>query len=66
MTLYIIISSVVGLAVGILLAYTLLKKTLEKGSQRLVKDAQEEAELIKKERILQAKEKYLQLKTQHE
>ena len=46
MTLYIIISSVVGLAVGILLAYTLLKKTLEKGSQRLVKDAQEEAELI--------------------
>jgi len=59
MTLYIIISSVVGLGVGILLAYTMLKKTLEKGSQRLVKDAQEEAELIKKRENTSSKREVL-------
>lgn len=66
MTIYIVISAVLGIAIGIALSYTLLKNTLQKDSMRLLKDAQEEAELTKKERILQAKEKFLQLKLEHE
>ena len=66
MILYIIIAVVLGIAFGIGLSYTLLKSTLEKNSVRLLKDAQEEAELMKKDRILQAKEKFLQLKLEHE
>lgn len=66
MTIYIVISALLGIAVGIALSYTLLKNTLQKDSVRLLKDAQEEAELTKKERILQAKEKFLQLKLEHE
>lgn len=66
MTIYIVISAVLGIAIGIALSYTMLKNTLQKDSMRLLKDAQEEAELTKKERILQAKEKFLQLKLEHE
>ncbi len=64
--LLIIISIIVGTGLGIGLSYTLLKKTLETKSEKILKDSIEEAELIKKERILQAKEKFLQLKLEHE
>ena len=57
---------VVGLLIGIVLANTLLKKSLEKKSQQVLKDAEAEGEVLKKEKILQAKEKFLQLKTEHE
>ena len=66
MIIYIVISAVIGIAIGIALSYTLLKNTLQRDSIRVLKDAQEEAELMKKERILQAKEKFLQLKLDHE
>ena len=66
MIIYIVISAVLGIAIGIALSYTMLKNTLQKESVRVLKDAQEEAELMKKERILQAKEKFLQLKLDHE
>lgn len=55
-----------GAAIGILLSYTLLKKTLTKNSVEILKKAEEDGELIKKEKILQAKEKFLQLKSDHE
>lgn len=66
MTLYIIIGVVAGIAIGIGLSYTLMKSALEKNSRQVLKEAQEEAELLKKDRILQAKEKFLQLKLEHE
>ena len=62
----IIITAILGIAVGILIAYTLIRTMISKKSERILKDANEEAELIKKERILQAKEKFLQLKSEHE
>ncbi|MDR2003910.1 MAG: ribonuclease Y [Prevotella sp.] len=61
-----IICAVCGIAVGILIATTILKKTLTKKSQFIVKDAEEKAEIIKKEKMLQAKEKFLQLKSEHD
>ena len=60
------ISIIAGIIVGVLLSYTLLKKTLTKNSIQLVKKAEEDAELLKKEKILQAREKFLQLKSEHE
>ncbi|MBP7101931.1 MAG: ribonuclease Y [Bacteroidales bacterium] len=63
---YYIITAIIGLGLGVFLAYNILKKTTSKKNEKILKEALEEAELIKKERILQAKEKFLQLKTEHE
>jgi ribonuclease Y len=62
----IIIGIIVGLAVGYFLASTALKKGIEAKSAQILKDAEAEAEVIKKDKILQAKEKFLQLKAEHE
>jgi ribonuclease Y len=62
----IIIGLIVGLAVGYFLATTVLKKNIEAKSSQVLKDAEAEGEVIKKDKILQAKEKFLQLKTDHE
>lgn len=68
-----IIAAVVGLAVGFLIAKLLEKgkanKTLEaarKEADTILKDARTEGESIKKEKIYQAKEKFLELKAAHE
>ena len=65
-TLIVIISAIVGLAAGLALATTLLRKSIEKKSIYLLRDAEEKAEMLKKEKMLQAKKKFLQLKTDHE
>jgi ribonucrease Y len=66
----IIIGVVGALAIGGIGGYffasTAIKKQIEGKSAQLIKDAEAEAEVIKKERILQAKEKFLQLKSEHE
>jgi ribonuclease Y len=68
-----IIALVVGLAVGFLIAKLLEKgratKTLEsakKEAAAILKDAKAEGENIRKEKIYQAKEKFLELKAEHE
>lgn len=66
MTLYYIITGIIGIGLGSIISYTIIKKTLIKKNEKILKEKIEEAELIKKERILQAKEKFLQLKTEHE
>ncbi|MFA7600260.1 MAG: ribonuclease Y [Bacteroidales bacterium] len=66
MTLYYIITGILGISLGGIISYAILKRTLTKKNEKIVKEKIEEAELIKKERILQAKEKFLQLKTEHE
>ncbi len=62
----IIIGAIIGTGVGIGLSFSLLRKAMEKKSEHIRRDAIDEAELTKKERILQAKEKFLQLKMEHE
>ena len=70
-------SAIVGIFVGGILVWYSLKKKQEKYAFKVVKDAQEEsqnilkqakveAENIKKEKIYQAKEKFLELKAEHE
>ncbi len=64
--IYCIILSMVGLVIGGLIASTVLRKTIEKKSKKIIEEAEEKAEVIKKDKILQAKEKFLQLRTEHE
>jgi len=55
-----------ALFVGGFISYFIWDKALNAKSIRIVKDAEAEAEVIRKDKILQAKEKFLQLKTEHE
>lgn len=51
---------------GGVLTATVLNRALERKRDALLKDAMEKAEVVKKEKILQAKEKFMQLKGEHE
>ncbi|MCY2687264.1 ribonuclease Y [Salinimicrobium sp. TH3] len=69
----IIISLVLGLAIGFGIAKYLEKKNASRIIQRakksasgILKEAKQEAEGIKKDKILQAKEKFIELKSEHE
>ena len=66
MIIYYILAVVAGLVAGFLITSTLLRKAVEKKSERILRESEEKAEMIKKDKILQAKEKFLQLKAEHE
>jgi len=61
-----VIVGVAGVIIGGLITGTILNKALERKRDSLLKEAMDKAEVIKKEKILQAKEKFLQLKSEHE
>ncbi len=65
-TVYIILALVVGIGAGILVTATMMKKSIEKKSQSIIDEAKAEAEVIKKNKILEAKEKYIKLKAEHD
>ncbi len=48
------------------LSWFLYAKALRSRNRKIIKDAEIEAEVIRKDKILQAKEKFLQLKSEHE
>jgi ribonuclease Y len=64
--IYSVVDLLAGVGGGYVLATTVLRKSIEQKSAQLVKDAEAEAEVIKKDKMLQAKEKFLQLKSEHE
>lgn len=66
MNLFVIIAALAGVATGFFIGMVLLRKSIEKKSAHILKDAINEAEMIRKDKILEAKEKYLQLKSEHE
>jgi ribonuclease Y len=64
---------IVGLAIGILIDRFLLRTLLKKNEvaaqnkvKKILKQAEQDADHLKKNRLLEAKEKYLQLKAEHE
>ena len=63
---FIIIGVLAGGAIGIWLTTSVLRNKLLSKSQQVLKDAEEKGEIIKKDKILQAKEQYLQMKGEHE
>ena len=64
--IYTIIISSAAFVLGGILVFFLLNVALKKKRFKTIKEAQAEAEMIKKDKILQAKEKFLQLKSEHE
>jgi ribonuclease Y len=63
---YYFITLLLGLGGGYILTSQVIRKSIEEKSRQIVKDAESEGEVIKKEKLLQAKEKFLQLKAEHE
>ncbi len=57
---------IVALLIGILGTWIVYGKFLKSQSHKIIREAENKAEVIKKDKILQAKEKFLQLKTDHE
>ena len=61
-----IIVGIVALVLGYLIASTIMRKSIEGKSKILLDNAKKTAEQLKKDKILQAKEKFLELKSEHE
>ena len=55
-----------ALILGLGLSYLIWQTALKNKSKKIVSEAETEAEVIKKEKIFQAKERFLQLRTEHE
>jgi len=64
--LFCIVSGIAGIILGVILSTTVLRKKLEEKGRKVLEEAQEKAEVLKKEKILQAKEHFLKLKAEHE
>jgi ribonucrease Y len=71
--IYILISAIVAFGIGIFIGKSMLAKLnkqeeekLKEKSQLIIKEAEITAESIKKDKILEAKEKFLKLKTEFE
>jgi len=64
--LAVIVVAIASVSVGGGVAYAMIQKATSQKSKKILKEAEEEAERIKKERNLQAKEKFLQMKQEHE
>lgn len=69
----VIIVAIVGIVIGFLIAKMLEKnnasqliKSAKKSATSILKEAKSEAESLKKDKILQAKEKFIELKSEHE
>ena len=60
------ITSIIALIIGYISASTVLRKSIERKSENILKDAKKASEQIKKDKILQAKEKFIELKSEHE
>jgi ribonuclease Y len=61
-----IIVGIVTLILGGAASWYLWETLLDKKKRKLLEDAEVQAEMLKEKKIIQAKEKYLQLKTDHE
>lgn len=60
------IIGIAALVLGCGISYLIWQAALKNKSRKIVNEAEAEAEVIKKEKILQAKERFLQLKAEHE
>lgn len=67
--LYIILGLIVGVVIDRFLLRSIFKKqevAVQNKAKKILKEAEQDAEHIKKNRLLEAKEKFLQLKSEHE
>jgi len=66
MTATIIITAILAAAIGIVAYIFINKIVLKNRSEQIIRDAEAKGEAIKKDKIFQAKEKFMQLKSEHE
>lgn len=67
--IYIVLAFAVGIVVGRFVLRTLFKKqemAVQNKAKKILKEAEQSGEHLKKQRLLEAKEKFLQLKAEHE
>lgn len=64
--LYILLSLVGGAAIGVVVAYSVLSKKSESKAGQIIKDAEDKAKSIVKSSEIEAKEKFYQLKNEHD
>lgn len=62
----VVIVSLVAVLIGVGLTYLATQSFLKKRTELIIKDAEAKAEVLKKDRMLEAKEKFIQLKSEHE
>ncbi|MDG1917533.1 MAG: ribonuclease Y [Flavobacteriales bacterium] len=62
----IILMTLTGVLVGGAISYFIINYNSKKKSNSIIAEAKKEAEQIKKDKILQAKEKFIELKSEHE
>jgi len=61
-----LLDGLAGLVLGVVIGSFILRKLNAGRLETMMHEAEEKAEVIKKEKILQAKERFLELKTEHE
>ncbi len=73
MGLVIIITTIVSVLLGAGVSYYMIKRSFKERensakskARQIIKDAEVQAEVLKKDKLLEAKEKFIQLKTEHE
>ncbi|MCQ2236819.1 MAG: Rnase Y domain-containing protein, partial [Bacteroidales bacterium] len=66
MNIITIIAALIGFVVGGGIVWLLLNTALKSRSKKIIREAEAEAEVIKKDKILQAKEKFLAMKAENE
>ena len=64
--IFIAVALIAGVVAGFVIANSRLNKSSVQEKQNLLKEAEVKAEALKQEKILQAKEKFLQLKSEHD
>ncbi len=62
----IVITGIVTLLIGATASYFLWEMILKKSKQKLLADAEVQSEMLKEKKMLQAREKFIQLKSEHE
>lgn len=64
--MFVLIASLAGVAVGGLITWFIFNNVLKSRKEGILSEAMKEGETLKEKKILQAKEKFLELKNQHE
>ncbi len=64
--MYVLVSALAGVAVGGLITWFIFNNVLKTKKEGILSEAEKEGETIKEKKILQAKEKFFEMKNQHE
>src|SRR6185312_1240246 len=60
------IAALLGIGIGIVVAITIIRGNMQKKAKNIIKDAERDANALKDKKMLEAKERFLQLKAEHE